>query len=164
MADNGSHPSTRHRHAQQPTPVERRRRAFLIAVSALAVAVITIVLAVLSGGGSGDAVAERSVAPTTVTVVRSPPIRPAATPAPTTSEAAPTPDVPSDFVDRMQQVGIPLDPHTAWVVAQGICVRLGQPEYDQFRLSEGVERLFPSVPDEKAHEFVAMVADTVCQQ
>jgi hypothetical protein len=62
----------------------------------------------------------------------------------------------------MQRSGIPLDPHTGWVVAQGICVRLGQPQYDQFKMSEGIERLFPSVPDEKAHEFVAMVAESVC--
>jgi hypothetical protein len=62
----------------------------------------------------------------------------------------------------MRQIGIPLDPHTGWVVAQGICVRLGQPEYDQFTMSEGVERVVPSVPDEQAHEFVAMVAESVC--
>jgi hypothetical protein len=62
----------------------------------------------------------------------------------------------------MRQIGIPLDSHTGWVVAQGICVRLGQPQYDQFRMSEGVERLFPSVPDDQAHEFVAMVAESVC--
>jgi hypothetical protein len=63
----------------------------------------------------------------------------------------------------MQQIGIPLDPHTGWVVAQGICVRLGQPHrYDEFRLAEGVERLFPSVEDEQAHAFVAMVAESVC--
>jgi hypothetical protein len=58
---------------------------------------------------------------------------------------------------------LPTPCHTGWVVAQGICVRLGQPDkYDQFKLSEGVERLFPSVPDEDAHEFVAMVAEKVC--
>jgi hypothetical protein len=70
--------------------------------------------------------------------------------------------VPVEFADALQQMGIPLDPHTGWVVAQGICVRLGQPSYDRFRMSEGVERLFPSVPDEKAHEFVDMVATSVC--
>jgi hypothetical protein len=62
----------------------------------------------------------------------------------------------------MGGVGIPLDPHAGWVVDQGICVRLEQPEYDQFRLAEGVERLFPSVPDEQAHAFVAVVATSVC--
>ena len=88
---------------------------------------------------------------------------PAPTPAPTTSASASPSDVPADFVDAMAQTGIPLDPHTGWVVAQGICVRLGQPDKsDQFKLSEGVERLFPSVPDEDAHEFVAMVAEQVC--
>ena len=81
---------------------------------------------------------------------------------PTATEIAPTSDVPSTFVDAMHQIGIPLDAHTGWVVAQGICVRLGQPQYDQFKLSEGVERLFSSVPDEQAHAFVAMVAESVC--
>jgi len=129
---------------------------------------IAALLVVLSWDRSSDAVAERTVALTTTaaTPPASPPAAtatPARAPAPAASETTTTSDVPAEFAAAIQQIGIPLDPHTGWVVAQGICVRLGQPQYDQFRLSEGVERLFPSVPDEQAHAFVAMVAESVCQ-
>ena len=107
------------------------------------------------------AAGQSATTPAATTAPLSPP-DPTPTPTPTVSEAATTPEVPATFVDAMVQIGIPLDPHTGWVVAQGICVRLGQPQYDQFRMSEGVERLFPSVPDEQAHQFVAMVAESVC--
>jgi hypothetical protein len=156
VTENGSH----HRHAVRPRPEDRRRNALLIAVSVLVVAAIAVVLVVLSWDRSGDAVAERSVAPPAAT--STPADTPATTPAATAGEAATTPDVPADFVAAMQQVGIPLDPHTGWIVAQGICIRLGQPQYDQFRMAEGIERLFPSVPDDRAHAFVAMVAESVC--
>jgi hypothetical protein len=169
MADNGSHPSSRHRHAHRAAPVHRRRRMLLIAVGVIVA--IAAVLVVLSWDRSSDAVAERTVALTTTTATppASPPA-PTPAPAPTlapapaqaASETATTSDVPAEFAAAMQQIGIPLDPHTGWIVAQGICVRLGQPQYDQFRMSEGVERLFPSVPDEQAHAFVAMVAESVC--
>jgi hypothetical protein len=167
MADNGSHPSSRHRHAHRAAPAHRRRRMLLIA--ACVIVAIAAVLVVLSWDRSSDAVAERTVALTTTTAT--PPAGPPAptpapaaapAPAPAASETTTTSDVPAEFAAAMQQIGIPLDPHTGWVVAQGICVRLGQPQYDQFRISEGVERLFPSVPDEQAHAFVAMVAESVC--
>jgi hypothetical protein len=159
MADDSLHPSDRPRHAHRPARTDGRRRGRLIAVSVLIISAIAAVLVGLSWDRSGDAVADQPVAPTTVTVTSAP----ATTPTPTATEPAPTSDVPSTFVDAMHQIGIPLDAHTGWVVAQGICVRLGQPDkYDQFKLSEGVERLFPSVPDEDAHEFVAMVAEKVC--
>ena len=167
MADNGSHPSSRHRHAHRAAPAHRRRRMLLIAV--IVIVAIAAVLVVLSWDRSSDAVAERTVALTTTTAT--PPAGPPAAtpapaaapaPAPAASETTTTSDVPAEFAAAMQQIGIPLDPHTGWVVAQGICVRLGQPQYDQFRMSEGVERLFPSVPDEQAHAFVAMVAESVC--
>jgi pyruvate/2-oxoglutarate dehydrogenase complex dihydrolipoamide acyltransferase (E2) component len=163
MADKSSSPSDRHRHAHRPAPSHRNRRLLLIAVGALA-AVIAAVLVVSTGDGSDDAAADQAVAPDPAAASTSPaPTSPsAAPPAPTTDQAAPTPDVPVEFADAMREIGIPLDPHTGWVVAQGICVRLGQPQYDQFRMSEGVERLFPSVADEQAHEFVAMVAESVC--
>src|SRR5688500_689838 len=159
MADDSLHPSDRPRHAHRPAPPDGRSRGRLIAVSVLIIAAIAAGLVGLSWDRSGDAVADQPVAPTTVTVTSAP----ATTPTPTATEPAPTSDVPSTFVDAMHQIGIPLDAHTGWVVAQGICVRLGQPDkYDQFKLSEGVERLFPSVPDEDAHKFVAMVAEKVC--
>ena len=167
MADNGSHPSSRHRHAHRAAPAHRRRRMLLIAV--IVIVAIAAVLVVLSWDRSSDAVAERTVALTTTTAT--PPAGPPAAtpapaaapaPAPAASETTTTLDVPAEFAAAMQQIGIPLDPHTGWVVAQGICVRLGQPQYDQFRISEGVERLSPSVPDEQAHAFVAMVAESVC--
>ena len=160
MTDNSVHPSARHRHAHRSAPRRRRRRVLLIAVSVLVVSALAIVLVVRLWDPSGDAVADQPVAVTTTTATPSSP--PPTTPAPTASETATTSDVPSTFVDAMQQIGIPLDAHTGWVVAQGICVRLGQPEYDQARMAEGVERLFPSVPDEQAHAFVAMVAASVC--
>jgi pyruvate/2-oxoglutarate dehydrogenase complex dihydrolipoamide acyltransferase (E2) component len=162
MADKSSSPSDRHRHAHRPAPSHRNRRLLLIAVGALA-AVIAAVLVVSTGDGSDDAAADQAVAPAPAAASTSPATSPsAAPPAATADQAAPTPDVPVEFADAMREIGIPLDPHTGWVVAQGICVRLGQPQYDQFRMSEGVERLFPSVADEQAHEFVAMVAESVC--
>jgi pyruvate/2-oxoglutarate dehydrogenase complex dihydrolipoamide acyltransferase (E2) component len=163
MADKSSSPSDRHRHAHRPAPSHRNRRLLLIAVGALA-AVIAAVLVVSTGDESDDAAADQAVAPAPAAASTSPATTSpsAAPPAPTTDQAAPTSDVPVEFADAMREIGIPLDPHTGWVVAQGICVRLGQPQYDQFRMSEGVERLFPSVADEQAHEFVAMVAESVC--
>jgi hypothetical protein len=158
MADDSLHPSDRPRHAHRPAQTDRRRHRRLIAASVLAISAIAAVVVGLSWDRSGNAVADQPVAPTTVTVTSAP----ATTPTPTATETAPTSNVPNTFVDAMHQIGIPLDAHTGWVVAQGICVRLGQPEYDQFKLSEGVERLFPSVPDEQAHAFVAMVAESVC--
>ena len=147
MADDSLHPSDRPRHAHRPARTDRRRRGRLIAVSVLIISAIAAVVVGLSWDRSGNAAVTSA---------------PATTPTPTAPETAPTSDVPSTFVDAMHQIGIPLDAHTGWVVAQGICVRLGQPQYDQFKLSEGVERLFPSVPDEQAHAFVAMVAESVC--
>ena len=164
MADKSSSPSDRHRHAHRPAPSHRNRRLLLIAVGALA-AVIAAVLVLSTGDRSDGAAADQAVAPAPAAASTSPATTSpsAAPPAATADQAAPTPDVPVEFADAMQQIGIPLDPHTGWVVAEGICVRLGQPSYDQFRMSEGVERLFPSVTDEQAHEFVAMVAESVCQ-
>ena len=163
MADKSSSPSDRHRHAHRPALRHRRRRLLLIAVGVL-VTVIAAVLVLSSWDRSDDAAADQAVAPApaAATTSSTPASPPAATPAPTTEQTTPTSDVPVEFADAMRQTGIPLDPHTGWAVAQGICVRLGQPSYDQFRLSEGVERLFPSVSDEQAHEFVAMVAESVC--
>jgi hypothetical protein len=168
MADKSSSPSDRHRHARRPAPGDRRRRA-LLAIAGAVVAVTAIVLLLATWDGPDDAAADQPVAPAPAASTSSAPsTSPAAAPptaaeqAPPTPEAPPAPDVPVEFVDGMQQIGIPLDPHTGWVVAQGICVRLGQPEYDEFRMSEGVERLFPSVSDEQAHAFVAMVAESVC--
>ena len=141
----------------------------MLLIAVIVIVAIAAVLVVLSWDRSSDAVAERTVALTTTTAT--PPAGPPAAtpapaaapaPAPAASETTTTSDVPAEFAAAMQQIGIPLDPHTGWVVAQGICVRLGQPQYDQFRISEGVERLFPSVPDEQAHAFVAMVAEAVC--
>ena len=160
MADQSSSPSDRHRHAHRPAARGRRRRLLLLGVGFFVASVFAAVLVLSTGDRSDDAAAGPSVAPAPASTA--PPSPPATTPAPTASEAAATSDVPSTFVDAMRQIGIPLDPHTGWVVAQGICVRLGQPQYDQFRMSEGVERLFPSVPDDQAHEFVAMVAESVC--
>ena len=160
--DAASHPSDRHRHAHRRPPGSRRRRVFLIAVSALVVCAVAAVLVLLTWDRSDDAAAGQAATTPAVTTAPLSPPDPTPTPTPTVSEAATTPEVPATFVDAMVQIGIPLDPHTGWVVAQGICVRLGQPLYDQFRMSEGVERLFPSVPDEQAHQFVAMVAESVC--
>jgi hypothetical protein len=170
MADNSASPppSDRHRHAHRPAPSKRRRYVVLAGVTALVVAVIAVVLGVFSWDRSDDAVADQPVAsPAASTTPTGPPATtpapaPPPTPTPKPAEATPTPEVPVEFAGAMQQMGIPLDPHTGWVVAQGICVRLGQPSYDQFRMSEGVERLFPSVSDEQAHAFVAMVAESVC--
>ena len=168
MADNSASPppSDRHRHAHRPAPSKRRRYVVLAGVTALVVAVIAVVLGVFSWDRSDDAVADQAVAsPAASTTPTGPPATtpaPAPPATPTPEDATPTPEVPVEFAGAMQQIGIPLDPHTGWVVAQGICVRLGQPSYDQFRMSEGVERLFPSVSDEQAHAFVAMVAESVC--
>ena len=160
MADDSLHPSDRPRHAHRPARTDRRRRERLIAVSVLIISAVAALLVGLSWDRSNDAVADQAVA--TPVASTTPTSLPAPTPAPAAGGTATTPDVPREFVDAMQQIGIPLHPHTGWVVAQGICVRLGQPQYDQFKLSEGVERLFPSVPDEQAHAFVAMVAESVC--
>jgi hypothetical protein len=166
MADKSSSPFDRHRHAHRPATGGRRRRPLLIAVGVLVAAVVAAVLVFTTWDRPDDAVAGQAVAPApaaaSTTPAPAPSSSPAATPSPTTGETTPTPDVPVEFADAMRQVGIPLDPHTGWVVAQGICVRLSQPQYDQFTMSEGVERLFPSVPDEQAHAFVAMVAESVC--
>ena len=165
MADKSSSPSDRHRHAHRPALRHRRRRLLLIAVGVLVASALAAVLVLSSWDRSDDAVADQPVAsPVASTTPTSLPAAtpPAPTPAPAAGGTAATPDVPAEFAAAMQQIGIPLDPQTGWVVAQGICVRLGQPQYDQFRLSEGVERLFPSVEDEQAHEFVAMVAESVC--
>lgn len=164
MADKSSSPSDRHRHARRPAPRDRRRRLLLIAVGVLVAAALAVVLVLSTGDRSDDAAADQAVAPAPAAASTSPtPTSPsAAAPAPTTEQATPASDVPVEFADAMRQIGISLDPQTGWVVAQGICVRLQQPEYDQFRMSEGVERLFPSVEDEHAHEFVAMVAESVC--
>ncbi len=161
MADKSSDPANRHRHAHRPAPRGGSRRALLAIVGAL-VAVTAAVLVLATWDRPDDAAADQPVAPAPA-AARTPPSSSPAAAAPTTAEqTTPAPDVPVEFVDGMQRIGIPLDPHTGWVVAQGICVRLGQPEYDQFRMSEGVERLFPSVSDEQAHAFVAMVAESVC--
>jgi hypothetical protein len=164
MADRSSSPSDRYRHARRPVPRDRRRRLLLITVGVLVASALAAVLVLFTGDGSDGAAADQAVTPAPAAASTSPtPAGPLAAAAPTTAEqTTPAPDVPVEFVDGMQRIGIPLDPHTGWVVAQGICVRLGQPEYDQFKMSEGVERLFPSVPDEQAHAFVAMVAESVC--
>ncbi|MGR7026404.1 hypothetical protein [Geodermatophilus sp. URMC 62] len=158
-------PSDRHRHAHRPVP-RRRRSALLIAGIVVLVAAIAAVLVLASGDGSDEAdAADRAVASpaaSTTPVASSESSPPPTAPALSAEEPASAPDVPEEFAASLQQMGIPLDAHTGWVVAQGICVRLGQPEYDQFRMSEGVERLFPSVEDEQAHDFVAMVAESVC--
>ncbi len=169
MADSRttSSPSDRHRHAHRPAPGRRRGYALLIVVSALVATAIAVALVLSSADGpdaaaAADQAAGTPAASTTPVASAAPTSPPAPAPAPAAAETATPPDVPVEFVEAMQQIGIPLDAHTGWVVAQGICVRLGQPDYDQFRMSEGVERLFPSVPDEQAHEFVAMVAESVC--
>jgi hypothetical protein len=159
MADNSTSSPDRHRHAHRPAPREHRHVRLAVA-GAIVVAAIAAVLVLYSWDRSDDAVAEqRATSPVASTPSTSPP---ATTAAPTPEETAAAPDVPGEFVEAMQQLGIPLDASTGWYVAEGICIRLGQPEYDQFTMSEGVERLFPSVSDEQAHEFVAMVADSVC--
>jgi hypothetical protein len=157
MVHNGS---SHHRHAPQPAPRDGRRRLLLIAVSVLVA--IAAVLIVSSWDRSGDAVADRAAATRSASSTPSSPPATTSTPTPTPAETAATPDVPAAFADAMEQIGIPLDPHTGWVLADGICVRLAQPEYDEYRMAEGIERLFPSVPDEQAHDFVAMVAESVC--
>jgi hypothetical protein len=159
MVHNGS---SHHRHAPQPAPRDGRRRLLLIAVGVLVA--IAAVLVVSLWDRSGDAVADRAAATRSASSTPSSPPATTSTPTPTPTpaETAATPDVPAAFADAMEQIGIPLDPHTGWVLADGICVRLAQPEYDEYRMAEGIERLFPSVPDEQAHDFVAMVAESVC--
>jgi hypothetical protein len=156
MVHNGS---SHHRHAPQPAPRDGRRRLLLIAVGVLVA--IAAVLVVSLWDGSGDAVADRAAATRSASSATSSSPATTPTPTPTPTETA-TPEVPTAFADAMEQIGIPLDPHTGWVLADGICVRLAQPEYDEYRMAEGIERLFPSVPDEQAHDFVAMVAESVC--
>ena len=156
MAADDPRTAAHHRHASRPTPKDRRRRLAVIALGVLLVGAVAAVLVVASWDRSREAAAGQPVAAATA----APTVTVTATA--TTTEAA-TSDVPQTFVDAMQQLGIPLDPQTGWAVAQGICVRLGQPaQYDEFKMSEGVERLFPSVPDEQAHAFVDMVASSVC--
>lgn len=160
MTGDGSPPAAHHRHAHHPTPGDRRRRLSLIAVGVL-VAAIAAALGIASGDGSSEAVADQPVAATSAapTSLPAPTVTVTATPTPT------APDVPGSFVDAMHQLGIPMDVGTGWAVAQGICVRLGQPaKYDEYKMAEGVERLFPSVPDEQAHAFVDMVATSVCHR
>ena len=157
MVDNGS---SHHRHAPQQAPRDGRRRLLLIAVGVLVA--IAAVLVVSSWDGSGDAVEDRAAATRPASSAPSSPPATTPTPTPTLTETAATPEVPTAFADAMEQIGIPLDPHTGWVLADGICVRLAQPEYDQYRMAEGIERLFPSVSDDQAHDFVAMVAESVC--
>jgi hypothetical protein len=157
MVHNGS---SHHRHARQPAQRDGRRRLLLIAVGVLVA--IAAVLVVSSWDRSSDAVADRAAATRSASSTPSSPPATTSTPTPTPAETAATPDVPAAFADAMEQIGIPLDPHTGWVLADGICVRLAQPEYDEYRMAEGIERLFPSVPDEQAHDFVAMVAESVC--
>jgi hypothetical protein len=131
----------------------------LIAVGVVVVAAAIAAALVASTDGSSDAVAGQPAGATAAapTSVPSPTVTVTATATATAS------DVPGSFVDAMQQLGIPLDAGTGWAVAQGICVRLGQPSrYDEFDMAEGIERLFPSVPDEQAHAFVDMVAASVC--
>jgi hypothetical protein len=131
----------------------------LIGLAALVACAVAAMLIVSLQDRSSRTVAETPVARTTT----APTSLPAAPPTPVPTAPATTSDVvPPTFAEAMDQIGIPLDPHTGWVVAQGICVRLGQPEYDEFRMAEGVERLFPSVSDEQAHAYVDMVASTVC--
>ena len=157
MVHNGS---SHHRHAPQPAPRDGRRRLLLIAVGVLVA--IAAVLVVSSWDRSSDAVADRAAATRSASSTPSSPPATTSTPTPTPAETEATSDVPAAFADAMEQIGIPLDPHTGWVLADGICVRLAQPEYDVDRMAEGIERLFPSVPDEQAHDFVAMVAESVC--
>jgi hypothetical protein len=157
MVHNGS---SHHRHAPQPAQRDGRRRLLLIAVGVLVA--IAAVLVVSSWDGSGDAVEDRAAATRSASSTPSSPPATTSTPTPTPAETEATSDVPAAFADAMEQIGIPLDPHTGWVLADGICVRLAQPEYDEYRMAEGIERLFPSVPDEQAHDFVAMVAESVC--
>jgi hypothetical protein len=157
MVDNGS---SHHRHARQPAQRDGRRRLLLIAVGVLVA--IAAVLVVSSWDRSSDAVADRAAATRSASSTPSSPPATTSTPTPTPAETEATSDVPAAFADAMEQIGIPLDPHTGWVLADGICVRLAQPEYDEYRMAEGIERLFPSVPDEQAHDFVAMVAESVC--
>jgi hypothetical protein len=159
VADNGSQPTAHHRHAQHPTPTDRRRLVLVIAVGVLVVAGIPAVLIAAAWDRSGDAVADQPVAATAATPTSMP------TPTVTVTATETASGVPSSFADAMQQVGIPLDVDTGWAIAQGICVRLGQPaHYDQFKMAEGIERLFPAVPDEQSHAFVAMVATSVCHR
>jgi hypothetical protein len=159
MAENGGNHPDRHRHSRPPALSDRRRRALFIGLAVLVACAVAAVLVVTLQDRSSKTVAETPVARATTI----PTSLPTTTPTPVATATATTSEVvPPTFAAAMGQMGIPLDPHTGWVVAQGICVRLGQPEYDQFRLAEGVERLFPSVGDEQAHAFVAMVASTVC--
>jgi hypothetical protein len=163
VADNGSPPTAHHRHAHHPTRTDRRRLVLVIAVGVLVVAGIAAVLVAASWDRSPDAVADQPVAATAATPTSLPTPTVTVTATETASETAS--GVPSTFADAMQQVGIPLDVDTGWAIAQGICVRLGQPaQYDQFKMAEGIERLFPAVSDEQSHAFVAMVATSVCDR
>jgi hypothetical protein len=161
MTDKASLPPSHHRHASHPTSRDRRRRVSVIALGVLLVAAFAAALVTASWDRSDAAGADRPVAGTAPSSLPAPTVTVTAT---ATTTATATSDVPGTFVDAMQQLGIPMDPDTGWVVAQGICVRLGQPaQYDEFKMSEGVERMFPSVDDDQAHAFVDMVASSVCQ-
>jgi hypothetical protein len=161
MAETGrGHPS-HHRHRRPPAPTDRRRRVLIIAFAVLVACAVAAVLVISGQERSNDAVAGTPAGQMTAATTSGP----TTAAAPVTTEAATASEVvPGAFAEAMGPIGIPLDPHTGWVIAQGICVRLGQPQYDQFRLAEGVERLFPSVTDEQAHAFVAMVATSVCHR
>jgi hypothetical protein len=161
MAAPGRNHPDRHRHSQPPAPKDQRRRVLVGVAAVLAICAVVAVLVVTLLDRSGRTLAETPAARTTPA-----PAGPPTTAAvPMTAAGATSSEVvPPTFAEAMGQTGIPLDPQTGWVVAQGICVRLGQPGYDQFRMAEGVERLFPSVSDEQAHAFVAMVATTVCRR
>jgi len=158
MAENGRNHPDRHRHSRPPALKHRRRRVLLIIFAALVACAVTAVLVLTLQDRSSKTVAETPVARTSTI----PSSLPTTTPAPVITATATTSEVPRTFTEAIGQIGIPLDPHTGWVIAQGICVRLGQPGYDRFRLAEGIERLFPSVSDEQAHAFVDMVATAVC--
>ena len=163
MAENGRNHPDHHRHSRPPAPEDRRRRMLFIGLAALAACAVVAVLVVALQDRSSTAVAETPVARTTTAPTSSPTTTPTPVATATVTVTAATSEaVPPPFTEAMGQIGMPLDAHTGWAVAQGICVRLGQPEYDEFRMSEGVERLFPSVSDEQAHAFVDMVASTVC--
>jgi hypothetical protein len=165
MADSDPNRPHRHRHRRPPSARDRRRRALLTALAVLLVGALAAVLGLTLQDGTSATAADPPV-PRLTAPPTSPPTTtgaPITTNAATTSDAS-TSGVPGTFAAALRRIGIPLDPQTGWVVAQGICVRLEQPAYDQFRLAEGVERLFPAVPDAQAHAFVAMVATAVCQR
>jgi hypothetical protein len=161
MAGNGRNASDCHRHSRPAAPMDRRRRVLLAVFAILVTCAVAAVLVLTlldrsSTSGAEAPVASTSTVPSSLPSTISAPM--------TTNPATSSEVVPPTFAAAMGRIGISLDPHTGWIVAQGICVRLRQPEYDQFRLAEGVERLFPRVSDARAHAFVAMVATSVCHR